>query len=59
VSALFRYLGDGKELPDSCAYGDTVAYWEDFLNLAFIVKSYWEDKEKETTNLLSRAKRGV
>jgi hypothetical protein len=56
VTSLFKYIGDHKELPDSCGYGDTVASFEDFLHLAYSVKSYWDKKENDTNKLLNKAR---
>ena len=56
VTSLFKYIGDSKELPDSCGYGDTMASFEDFLYLAYSVRSYWDKKENDTNKLLNKAR---
>ena len=56
VTSLFKYIGDSKELPDGCGYGDTLASFEDFLNLAYSVKSYWDKKENDTTKMMNKAR---
>jgi hypothetical protein len=58
VTSLFKYIGDSKELPDTCGYGDTVAVFEDYLHLAYAVKSYWDKKETDTNQLMKKA-RGI
>ena len=56
VSAIFRYMGDARELPDTCSYLDLPAYFDDYVSLVYTVKNYWSDKKDQTNKMLNMAK---
>ena len=51
-------MNDTNILPDNVAYLDHPAYWQDMIELGYVVKGYWDEQDKTQKDLLAKARGG-